>query len=212
MQARYYDPVIGRFYSNDPVGYTAKNPVMSFNRYLYVNNNPYKYTDPDGEFIQTLVGGGAGFIAEVATQIMTDGKVTSWNKVAVSTGVGAVTGGLSLVGHGLKAGTKALAGNSAMEGIAAAGGSLISDGLDGNIEGSFDRAGQAAFDSAIGAGKQGTMAVKGILKEAGVKGIKSTTGNKIIDKSINITIETGTKGMTGAAVNMINKVDDEKIE
>ena len=51
MQARYYDPVIGRFYSNDPVGYTASNPVMSFNRYLYVNNNPYKYTDPNGEFL-----------------------------------------------------------------------------------------------------------------------------------------------------------------
>ena len=50
MQARYYDPVIGRFYSNDPVGYTSSNPVMSFNRYLYANNNPYKYVDPDGEF------------------------------------------------------------------------------------------------------------------------------------------------------------------
>ncbi|WP_223271739.1 RHS repeat-associated core domain-containing protein [Colwellia hornerae] len=23
MQARYYDPVIGRFYSNDPVGFTV---------------------------------------------------------------------------------------------------------------------------------------------------------------------------------------------
>jgi len=57
MQARYYDPVIGRFYSNDPIGYTAKNPVMSFNRYLYVNNNPYKYTDPDGEWLQFVVIG-----------------------------------------------------------------------------------------------------------------------------------------------------------
>ncbi|MFT6529018.1 MAG: RHS repeat-associated protein [Psychrosphaera sp.] len=38
MQARYYDPVIGRFYSNDPVGWTPENPVMFFNRYLYVNN------------------------------------------------------------------------------------------------------------------------------------------------------------------------------
>jgi len=54
MQARYYDPVIGRFYSNDPVGYTAANPVMSFNRYMYVNNNPYKYTDPDGQFLQFI--------------------------------------------------------------------------------------------------------------------------------------------------------------
>ncbi len=47
MQQRYYDPVIGRFYSNDPVGFTASNPMM-FNRYAYANNNPYKFTDPDG--------------------------------------------------------------------------------------------------------------------------------------------------------------------
>ncbi|WP_237524030.1 RHS repeat-associated core domain-containing protein [Shewanella sp. KX20019] len=45
MQARYYDPLIGRFYSNDPVGF--KN-VHNFNRYAYANNNPYKYIDPDG--------------------------------------------------------------------------------------------------------------------------------------------------------------------
>lgn len=47
MQQRYYDPVIGRFYSNDPVGFSASNPMM-FNRYAYANNNPYKYVDPDG--------------------------------------------------------------------------------------------------------------------------------------------------------------------
>jgi RHS repeat-associated protein len=45
MQARYYDPVIGRFYSNDPIGV---RDVHSFNRYAYANNNPYRYTDPDG--------------------------------------------------------------------------------------------------------------------------------------------------------------------
>ncbi|SUI78372.1 RHS repeat-associated core domain-containing protein [Shewanella baltica] len=46
MQARYYDPLIGRFYSNDPIGF---RDVHSFNRYAYGNNNPYKYTDPDGQ-------------------------------------------------------------------------------------------------------------------------------------------------------------------
>jgi RHS repeat-associated protein len=45
--ARYYDPVIGRFLSTDPVSLTEKNP-HSFNRYGYANNNPYKYIDPDG--------------------------------------------------------------------------------------------------------------------------------------------------------------------
>ena len=49
MQARYYDPVIGRFYSNDPVGSTGHNSIVhGFNRYAYANNNPYKYADPDG--------------------------------------------------------------------------------------------------------------------------------------------------------------------
>ncbi len=47
MQQRYYDPVIGRFYSNDPVGFTGEPDT--FNRYSYVANNPYKYTDPTGE-------------------------------------------------------------------------------------------------------------------------------------------------------------------
>ncbi|WP_333609521.1 RHS repeat domain-containing protein, partial [Arsukibacterium sp.] len=52
MQQRYYDPLIGRFYSNDPVdmlGHLQRgNPTMGFNRYAYANNNPYKYVDPDG--------------------------------------------------------------------------------------------------------------------------------------------------------------------
>jgi uncharacterized protein RhaS with RHS repeats len=54
MQARYYDPVIGRFYSNDPADMmehiSRDNPTHGFNRYTYANNNPYRYTDPDGRF------------------------------------------------------------------------------------------------------------------------------------------------------------------
>ena len=47
---RYYDPQVARFMSVDPVAFVDDN-TMSFNRYLYVNNNPYKYVDPDGEFL-----------------------------------------------------------------------------------------------------------------------------------------------------------------
>src|SRR5690606_38760756 len=47
MQQRYYDPLIPRFLSVDPV--TAyDNPIGAFHRYRYANNNPYKFTDPDG--------------------------------------------------------------------------------------------------------------------------------------------------------------------
>jgi RHS repeat-associated protein len=47
MQQRYYDPASGRFLSNDPVATTDDGE--SFNRYAYVNDSPYRYTDPDGK-------------------------------------------------------------------------------------------------------------------------------------------------------------------
>ena len=47
MQARYYDAEIGRFYSIDPADFKLDN-IQSFNRYAYANNNPFKYTDPEG--------------------------------------------------------------------------------------------------------------------------------------------------------------------
>jgi uncharacterized protein RhaS with RHS repeats len=58
MQARYYDPVIGRFYSNDPVdalGHLGRaGGIHGFNRYAYANNNPYKYIDPDGREVRLM--------------------------------------------------------------------------------------------------------------------------------------------------------------
>ena len=47
MQQRYYDPLAGRFMSEDPVT-TDANTGSGFNRYAYANNNPYRYTDVDG--------------------------------------------------------------------------------------------------------------------------------------------------------------------
>ncbi|BDU19988.1 RHS repeat-associated core domain-containing protein [Dyella sp. GSA-30] len=47
MQARYYDPASGRFFSVDPAGVESGNST-TFNRYSYANNNPIVYTDPDG--------------------------------------------------------------------------------------------------------------------------------------------------------------------
>lgn len=47
MQQRYYDPVAGRFLSVDPVTTDARTG-NSFNRYVYSENNPYTFVDPDG--------------------------------------------------------------------------------------------------------------------------------------------------------------------
>jgi RHS repeat-associated protein len=47
MQARYYDPAVGRFLSIDPAF-----SLDSFNRYSYVGNNPITKIDPTGEVAQ----------------------------------------------------------------------------------------------------------------------------------------------------------------
>ncbi|PKG95671.1 RHS repeat domain-containing protein [Paraglaciecola sp. MB-3u-78] len=106
MQARYYDPVIGRFYSNDPVGYTAKNPVMSFNRYLYVNNNPYKYTDPNGEFLFLLPL--IGFLSGGYTAYQAAGDMGASGNTQIVAGLGGALTGLFTGGTTALA-TKALA-------------------------------------------------------------------------------------------------------
>ncbi|MFN7207358.1 MAG: RHS repeat-associated core domain-containing protein, partial [Burkholderiales bacterium] len=43
-RARYYDPVLKRFLSEDPIGLAGGS--LSF--YSYVNGNPVSYTDPEG--------------------------------------------------------------------------------------------------------------------------------------------------------------------
>lgn len=50
--ARMYDPDVGRFLSTDPRGFNESN-LLSFNRYAFANNNPYRYTDPDGRVVET---------------------------------------------------------------------------------------------------------------------------------------------------------------
>ncbi|MDR1227246.1 MAG: FG-GAP-like repeat-containing protein [Prevotellaceae bacterium] len=48
MNARLYDPLLGRFLSPDPYVADA-GYLQDFNRYSYARNNPLIYTDPTGE-------------------------------------------------------------------------------------------------------------------------------------------------------------------
>ncbi|WDE02078.1 RHS repeat domain-containing protein [Thalassomonas actiniarum] len=98
MQARYYDPEIGRFYSIDPVGYNPDYPVHSFGRYTYVNNNPYGYTDPNGETALAVIGFISGGIAggySAYLQTRGDFTINDAFNVAKSAAVGATIGGLA---------------------------------------------------------------------------------------------------------------------
>lgn len=56
MQQRYYDPQVGRFLSVDPVTAYA-TPAINFNRYWYANNSPYRFTDPDGRWVEDAIIG-----------------------------------------------------------------------------------------------------------------------------------------------------------
>ncbi len=71
MQARYYDPVIGRFLSVDPVTFTETGAPGQFNRYAYTWNNPTNANDPDGEFVNFVAKFAADVVLEVAIQVAT---------------------------------------------------------------------------------------------------------------------------------------------
>ncbi|MBQ3709893.1 MAG: RHS repeat-associated core domain-containing protein [Bacteroidales bacterium] len=62
--ARIYDPVIGHFFSPDPFVQTP-DFTQSYNRYSYCLNNPVMYSDPDGEFVGTVLG----FISDLINNV-----------------------------------------------------------------------------------------------------------------------------------------------
>ena len=104
MQARYYDPMIGRFLGEDPVDFIGSggNPAY-FNRYAYSGNDPINNIDPDGEFFQ-VVGFALGVASNVAIQTLVEGKSLGEVNVveALTSGVVGATG-LGAVSQGAKA-------------------------------------------------------------------------------------------------------------
>lgn len=51
---RYYDPKTGRYISSDPIGLAG-----GLNSYLYVENDPANWIDPDGRFLQYIAAAAA---------------------------------------------------------------------------------------------------------------------------------------------------------
>ena len=62
MNARLYDPVLGRFLSPDPY-VQVLDFTQSYNRYMYAMNNPLCYVDRNGEFlwfVPVIIGAAIG--------------------------------------------------------------------------------------------------------------------------------------------------------
>ena len=115
MNARLYDPALGRFLSPDPY-VQAPDFSQSFNRYSYCVNNPLSYIDPSGEIvwflpiaIGAIIGGTSGAMIGYAN------GAKGWNMFGYIAG-GALIGGLS---GGTASGVSALGGAAWWAGAAA---------------------------------------------------------------------------------------------
>jgi len=116
--ARWMDPELGRWLSLDPeLGKLSQ--LQALNRYVYCVNNPLRFVDPTGRFLNIIaaalgaaIGAAAGAIIYAAEVALTD---KTWDtreflvEVAVGAVAGAVTGLLMNPGVGMasRAGLKA---------------------------------------------------------------------------------------------------------
>jgi len=127
MRARYYEPVTGRFISEDP----ARDGV---NWYLYADGNPVNKVDESGRNPLILVGAVLGFISGFFIGL-TEGK--GWGHAFLTGLIGAISGAIAgAIGLGFVAwlgeGTKALALSGIVGGAVGSGlNTLIGDLLNG---------------------------------------------------------------------------------
>lgn len=178
MNARLYDPALGRFLSPDPY-VQMPDFTQNFNRYSYALNNPLVYVDPDGEFVwlvpalfaigkAVLVGAGIGATAYTAGVALSDGGFQNWNwgDFGKSVGLGAASGAVSFgIGSaaaaigGFGGSAVQLAGHAAWGGVNSTlnGGDFWSGALAGaasNVVGlataNFGAVGQIAASSVFG--------------------------------------------------------------
>jgi len=106
MGSRWYDPRLGRNYGIDPVG-TIPQAINGFNRYAYVDNNPYRYIDPDGEFafVPAIIWGVATALTayDTYTTYQEQGAEAAAKTLAIDGAILIATGGtVKILSSGVK--------------------------------------------------------------------------------------------------------------
>ncbi len=97
-RARFYDPVLGRFTTEDPIGYAAGD----WNRYSFAWNNPHNWNDPSGtaavDYVETaLIGAASGAAAGAAGA----GVACAFNTIASALELPEFSGNIIAVEPGL---------------------------------------------------------------------------------------------------------------
>ncbi|MBQ8957954.1 MAG: hypothetical protein IJ057_05575 [Bacteroidales bacterium] len=139
MNGRMYDPIMSSFLSVD--NYVQSPETMQgFNRYAYCLNNPLRYTDPDGEWVQYVVGGllGAWNGYSIGRAAGLSGWDLAWSTIGgavvgtATAGIGnAVSSAYGAVAGGAVAGAFSGAGNGMIQGLATNSKTLGADVLNG---------------------------------------------------------------------------------
>ena len=112
MNGRVCDPVLARFLSPDNY-VQAPDYTQNFNRYAYCLNNPFKYTDPSGEYavvddiICIVIGG-------VVNVITNAGSIHNFGQGLAYFGVGAAGGAVSLYASPIAGAALMSAGNNVL--------------------------------------------------------------------------------------------------
>ena len=127
MNARLYDPVLGRFLSPDPY-VQMLDFTQNFNRYSYCLNNPLKYVDKDGEFwfLPAIIA----FVVNYATTGITKGD---WGLKNIGSSL--AMSAVALVSYGVGMGITGALAKTAILSQSVIGG--ISAGVAGSVTGAM---------------------------------------------------------------------------
>ncbi len=91
MNGRLYDPLVSMMLSPDN-NIQMPESSQNFNRYSYCLNNPLKYYDPTGEWVESIA---FGVVGGAANLVMNAGNIDSFGEAALLFGAGFVKGFLT---------------------------------------------------------------------------------------------------------------------
>ena len=179
LQSRYYDFANCRFLNADTFATTDANGFLSANMFAYCENNPVGNSDPNGEFLNTLIGAVTGAALGAALALVTGENVKA---AAIS---GAISGAVS----GFAADVIIATGGSALVvagvyGAAGALGSFAGSVAAQRSEGKQVNYGEAFAEGLFGAafGSVGGLMTGSVTPM--MKQVQQTAGKKVVARGI----------------------------
>ena len=127
LVTRYYDPVVGRFISQDSFDYADPDTINGLNLYAYCDNNPVMNVDPTGTWswrgFWNVLAAVAIVAAVTALTVVTAGAATV--AIAGAMGASALTTAVATV---------AVMGTAAVTGIIGGVGEIVTQAIDKGID------------------------------------------------------------------------------